>query len=510
MGKNIVLCADGTGNIGGETPDSNVYRIYKLVELHDGEVEQVKFYDNGVGTAKNKYWRAISGAFGGGFKGNVCDLYQFLARSYDPGDRIFLFGFSRGAATVRAFSGFVATSGLIDGRDLRQRDLRARTEEAYEAYKKARSGRGPGRADEFCRVREGISHGVVPIEVLGVWDSVAALGLPQHFKPGGLIVFFVNAFFTLLDKLIDVFLPHRFHEFELTENIRHAYHAIAIDDERLTFSPMIFDENKSPRTRVEQVWFAGAHSNVGGGYGRSGLSSVALVWMLERVKALGLRLENGAIAGARNDMNAHGRLFDSRDGLSIYYRYAPRDIEQLCADKLRGPVAVHCGVLERVERRTANYAPGLLPREFEVVDTELAGPRRPLRLGAAAEDWSAARQRVGRWSWWRSCLYSVFLEISIVIFLLAAYSVASPPASPPALAAEQGWQYVVWYAATYVLPASLESLAVALVLHWAIPVGLLGLLVGLLFLKGFFRDRELAAREDARRLVHAAWDAVSP
>jgi uncharacterized protein (DUF2235 family) len=108
MGKNIILCADGTGNRGGETPDTNVYRMYHAVDLHKPErgQTQITFYDNGVGTSTNKYIRAVSGALGFDFGQNVRDLYEFLARNYNAGDIVYLFGFSRGAATVRAFGGY--------------------------------------------------------------------------------------------------------------------------------------------------------------------------------------------------------------------------------------------------------------------------------------------------------------------------------------------------------------------------------------------------------------------
>ena len=117
--KNIVLCSDGTGNKGGYGADSNVYKTYKAVDINNPGVDQYTFYDQGVGTdksdtSKNKYRTALSGAFGFGFRDNVLHLYHFLARSYNPGDAIFLFGFSRGAATVRAFAGFINACGLID------------------------------------------------------------------------------------------------------------------------------------------------------------------------------------------------------------------------------------------------------------------------------------------------------------------------------------------------------------------------------------------------------------
>ena len=127
MAKNIVLCSDGTGNQGGRGTGTNVYKIYNAVDIHDPDFVQVTFYDNGVGTNKNKYLRALTGAFGLGFKQNVKDLYEFLAREYDSEiknggpdekknggpDKIFLFGFSRGAATVRAFAGMIQECGLL-------------------------------------------------------------------------------------------------------------------------------------------------------------------------------------------------------------------------------------------------------------------------------------------------------------------------------------------------------------------------------------------------------------
>ncbi|MCK4586077.1 MAG: DUF2235 domain-containing protein [Gammaproteobacteria bacterium] len=131
MPKNIIVCADGTGNKGGSTPDSNVYKIYKSInkcfsgKAKDGfELdEQIVFYDNGVGTEKNKYLRMLGGGIGFGFEDNVCDLYRFLARNYESGDRIYFFGFSRGASTVRACNGFISICGLAKGKGLRKREL---------------------------------------------------------------------------------------------------------------------------------------------------------------------------------------------------------------------------------------------------------------------------------------------------------------------------------------------------------------------------------------------------
>ena len=114
MTKNIVLCSDGTGNKGGDGTGTNVYKLYHAVKLDDPNALQITYYDNGVGTQKNKYVSGLTGAFGLGFKANVIDLYEFLARNYQPGDSVYMFGFSRGAATVRACAGMIQACGLLD------------------------------------------------------------------------------------------------------------------------------------------------------------------------------------------------------------------------------------------------------------------------------------------------------------------------------------------------------------------------------------------------------------
>ena len=120
MSRNIILCADGTGNKGGYTPDSNVFKTYNAVDIKANPNSQITFYDNGVGTSANKYLKSLSGALGFGFQQNVRDLYIFLSKNYrgteneSDKDKVYIFGFSRGAATVRAFNGFVHDCGLIE------------------------------------------------------------------------------------------------------------------------------------------------------------------------------------------------------------------------------------------------------------------------------------------------------------------------------------------------------------------------------------------------------------
>ena len=133
MAKNIVLCSDGTGNKGGSGNDTNVYKLYQAVDIHDSKQPQVTFYENGVGTnvdgealKQNKFWRALSGAFGFGFEQHVRDLYEYLAMNYQPGDRIYLCGFSRGASIVRAFAGMLHSCGLLNIHEIGRASCRER------------------------------------------------------------------------------------------------------------------------------------------------------------------------------------------------------------------------------------------------------------------------------------------------------------------------------------------------------------------------------------------------
>ncbi len=509
MGKNIILCADGTGNRGGYTPDSNIYKIYNAIDIHDKDKPQITFYDNGVGTAKNKYRRALSGAFGFGFGENVCDLYQFLARNYDPGDNVFIFGFSRGAATVRAFSGFIAACGLVDGRELDQGDLQKRTDEAFKAYKSGKQNPSLGE------------HGAIPIKFIGVWDTVSALGWPQDWKLMGILMWVVNLIFKSLDAIFDAIprFAHRFYNYELTANIQFAYQALAIDDERKSFTPMVWNENGVDNsTTIEQVWVAGAHSNVGGGYGRAGLANVALNWMMTRAaEDNGLRFKLGAADEICRNANVHGRLVNSRDGHAIYYRYHPREIEKLCRDKLRSKVKIHRSVLERMERKTGNYAPGHLPYEFDMVDTPVNGSVVQVTAASDESDWKVCRRKVNRWVLGRKLLYAIFLEFTLLIVLSAGWFWIYPPLQWGNRASRDIAWSLAWLMGhiadvlNYILPEFFEGLVTVAVIQqpqyfgWTVIFAII-----LLILKNNFRGGSFRACEEARNAVVAALLAPAP
>jgi hypothetical protein len=166
--------------------------------------------------------------------------------------------------------------------------------------------------------------------------------------------------------------------------VERACHALAIDDERHSFHPLLWEHGHGDAARIEQVWFAGAHSNVGGGYPKHGLSLVALDWMLRRAEDAGLRVLGWDREFYRLHTNVDDKLYDPRAGLGVFYRWKPRDLAALCADHDVRP-AVHLSVLERVAHGTEDYAPGNLPPTASVVIT-------PSGVAAAdAAAWERAR-----------------------------------------------------------------------------------------------------------------------
>lgn len=436
--KNIVLCSDGTGNKGGYGEDSNVYKTYKAVDVR---VNQYTFYDQGVGTdksdaSKNKYKTALSGAFGIGFRANVLHLYHFLARSYDPGDAIFLFGFSRGAATVRAFAGFINACGLLD-RTLpavqtngvfdsdKFQDL---VNQAFECYKSKDKSSQHEFKNKYA-VKDDIyaPNGNLTIKFVGVWDTVSALGFPKDFS------IIVQCFFAALDKITDKipFWAHNFYDYKLNNSIQNAYHALSIDDERTTFHPLIWDE-KNFSGYVEQVWFAGVHSNVGGGYPRTGLSDVALQWILTKAAAHGLVFHKDHITAIEDSANVYDKLYDSRDGVAIYYRYGPRDLEKLCDGKLKGNIAIHRSAYKKIKEFSEAYAPDGIPSNFDVIDIDPVNPVSSIvdrHVKAAQPAWSNLETEMNKVIETRKNLYRVFVELTMAIIIVSGLFWVKPPES---------------------------------------------------------------------------------
>jgi hypothetical protein len=284
--KRIVLCFDGTWNavINPKTV-TNVVRLANLVTVRgDDEVEQVTYYNSGVGSG-GFIDRLIGGAFGAGLKGNVKRGIAFLALNYDEGDEIYLFGFSRGAYTARAVGGVIGAAGIpldISETEEHWQRYQKLAQLKYQAGRYPKDSKGRKKYDADIEVVKkslmDISryHGEeVPIRCVGVWDTVGAYGIPSGFANG-----LVPRFFT--------YWTQGFRDTRIGSKVVLGLHAVAIDEMRKPFSPTFWtvrtDRALPEAQEVEQVWFPGVHSNIGGGYDSTGLSDVALAWMIGRVQ----------------------------------------------------------------------------------------------------------------------------------------------------------------------------------------------------------------------------------
>jgi uncharacterized protein (DUF2235 family) len=267
MAKNIVICCDGTGNEFGDH-NSNVVKLYSAL-IVDGK-RQVGYYHPGVGTmgapsAHNQIseaWSVVMGlAFGAGLLANVGDAYRYLMNVYEDGDRVYLFGFSRGAYTVRALAGVIHMFGLLcpGNNGLIPYIIRLyakRTRNA--AGMKNTFEVADGFKATFCRD--------CPLHFVGVWDTVSSVGW-------------------IWDPLK---LPYTGQNPE----ILNGRHAVSIDERRCYFRNNLWGD-QLPGQNIKQVWFAGVHSDVGGSYApaESGLSQIALEWMLCEAVPLGLLVD---------------------------------------------------------------------------------------------------------------------------------------------------------------------------------------------------------------------------
>jgi uncharacterized protein (DUF2235 family) len=396
-GKNIVICSDGTGNTAIKGRGTNVFKIFESVDLNSHRFDpklppQVAIYDDGVGTESFKLLKILGGAFGYGLSRNVRQLYKELCRIYDPRDRIYLFGFSRGAFTVRTLAGMITTCGIIDAAKQKNADeFEAAVRRAYRVYRSryrtdlVKIFRGEPDRSVIEAFRSQYCHQGERIAFIGVWDTVDAVGLPMKIA-------------NVINKSIYQF---KFPNLELSASVDHAAHALAVDDERQSFHPLLWDESKprkNPQQILEQVWFAGAHSNVGGGYPKQGMSLVALDWIMSRAEYAGLRLVAEDRRYYHEHANVDDKLYNPRSGIGTFYRWLPRDISQVCSTSGVQPV-LHLSVVERIAHGTDDYCPGNLPPNALVVPTLTHDPvrdRPALERAAQAQQVLATSHPDGR------------------------------------------------------------------------------------------------------------------
>ena len=289
--RNLIFVCDGTLSSQRPGEETNALLLYRTIEAAGVSARQHFHYDAGI---QSRSWkRLVVAATGAGINGSIRRGYGWLASRYRPGDRIFLFGYSRGAYAVRSLAGMIGGVGLLRPQYATERNVRL----AFRHYQ----GERTSRAGRIFRARR--CHDEAPIEMVGVWDTVCALGLPYPF----------------LTRLHPA--TTEFHDHRLAHHIRHGYHALAIDEDRPAYAPILWEKNGGWEGRLEQVWFPGCHADVGGEVRKlreaRGLSNIPLNWMLRHAARHGAILPEGweerfpedPAAPAVGNWRGHGRLF---------------------------------------------------------------------------------------------------------------------------------------------------------------------------------------------------------
>ncbi|MEA2151386.1 MAG: hypothetical protein QOD69_3216 [Solirubrobacteraceae bacterium] len=355
--KRLVVCCDGTWNRpdelrNGVAAPTNVAKI-ALGVARGGEdgVAQRLYYQRGVGTRRLE--RYSGGGFGYGLSRNIRDCYRFLVENYAPGDELYLFGFSRGAYTARSLAGLVRNCGILKPEHAGHIDA------AYALYR-SRGDRFKPTAIESQIFRRMYAHeDETPIRFVGVWDTVGALGIPIDG---------IRLPFT--DRLWG------FHDTDLSRSVLSAYQALSIDEERGPFAPTLWTQQADAGGQVlEQVWFAGVHCDVGGGYADCGLAEIPLLWMADRARACGLAFEPGHLLVRAPDPEAERRALGERlapDRLAAlhpsrrgWYRLLPRHVRRLGPAADRGDDRDgHAAAASAIGRmhELAGYCPASLER----------------------------------------------------------------------------------------------------------------------------------------------------
>jgi len=321
MPKAIIFCADGTwngpeeqtgqsvadgddsaGELTGDTI-TNVVKFYsnlagratpetvmlkneqekKLIDAA-GNIVQMAKYIHGVGDSSNAIHKVMGGVFGMGVISRIVRGHTFISRYYQPGDAIYIVGFSRGAYTARALAGMISRVGLLDASKYDVNDKEEAYRRSLSAWFRSKGLTFSG-SSWFARMANkvvgAIQHTMgrnlqdadlianVPIKAVGVWDTVGSMGIPLYVSDGRFDLF-------------------RFTDTQLSDRVEFGFHAMAIDEMRIDFPVTKWDKRKN----IQQVWFSGAHADVGGGYtqAESRFSDVALQWMMDKLSAVGVTL----------------------------------------------------------------------------------------------------------------------------------------------------------------------------------------------------------------------------
>lgn len=337
--KRLIICCDGTWQKLENADASNVLKITQSIRATDDQgMPQIVYYDQGIGTNGDFIDQLGGGAFGWGIDQKIKSAYRFLSLNYQDGDEIYLFGFSRGAYTIRCLAGFIYCSGLL------KRQYINKAPQAYELYRDRTNATKPSGIQATQFRQDYGAH--VPIHALCCWDTVGSLGIPDlipHFP---------------LDNWLNK--KYEFFDTKLNRLIHNAFHAIAIDEIRKSFPVTPMDKSDGATTKINELWFVGDHGCIGGGTEATyGLSDITLDWMMEQVERIGLALDRQLVEHKLNPR--FDTAFDNK----------PTGIFQLDKEvwrKMEGDISsLHRTVKQRWQH-DANYRPKNLAHLSKALD----------------------------------------------------------------------------------------------------------------------------------------------
>ena len=339
--KRIAVFCDGTWNtpdeqVNGKLCQTNVVKLANALSSAsaDGKM-QLLYYDTGIGTEGDIMSRVYNGATGTGISENILQGYRFVILNYEKGDELFFFGFSRGAFTVRSLAGLIRNSGILKRENMDQ------IPRAYQIYRSRKPEYQPREVESTLFRKTFAVEETTKIKFIGVWDTVGALGNPL----------FLNSV---------VSRSNRFHDTDLSTKTENAFHALSIDEKRKNFEAALWHLQKDSKDQVlEQVWFPGVHSDVGGGYPVSGLSDIALAWMLEKTQSCDLSFE-------RVEMNPNPMAMKHESYRGFYKLQPPhpRPIDLVVKGRGNTNESLHSSVIERY-KNDPTYRPKNLVDYFK-------------------------------------------------------------------------------------------------------------------------------------------------
>ncbi|MBM3655013.1 MAG: DUF2235 domain-containing protein, partial [Alphaproteobacteria bacterium] len=417
MVKKIVILADGTGN-GRLVQVSNINRLSQALCLSDKD--QVVYYIPGVGTEGFKPLAMLGCATGFGVPSNVRKLYRFLSWNWKPDAAIYMFGFSRGAFTIRMLIDLIHKQGLLptefNEKRVTHQEMVRNSNDAWRAYCAQDTERkkniwvllrlpklrdavlgawkrfwGQPSYEEVKKAASARQPCELSIDFVGFFDTVEAYGVPIE---------------EMRDVIHRFVFPIKFGgDHTIWERVLRIRQALSLDDERLTFHPIrvsllkkdvaeLEGDSKNPK-RIQEVWFAGVHSDVGGGYPDDMTAHCPLVWMIREVENAkserALSFHATALDEFRRTATPFGPLHNSRAGAAVLYRYDPRQVESQDPDK--HPYCrptVHHTVVERLVDGGDDYAPLALGE----ISADVAA-RGPKGADVFMPDGSIARAETG-------------------------------------------------------------------------------------------------------------------